>query len=182
MGLNTAFPLLFSAFLHQWCVLNQVPIGILCLWCESYLNNGDLVVQHGAKHVLWRGFPIAQGFLRRTFWPQAQFSVSPRFFKEFLMLLRFISSSSLLIVWTVQKKCLIVDQTHLVLASGKASSAKNTRFKNTEWSKKDRTYGSRSRTESNLALKIFGIVVARKQELASKNNSSLEFKPMATFW
>ena len=35
---------------------------------------------------------------------------------------------------------------------------------------------------SNLAWKIFGIVVARKQEEASKNNSSLEFKPMTTFW
>ena len=48
--------------------------------------------------------------------PRLRFSVFPRFFRNFLMLLRFIDSA-LLREWTVQS--LIVDQTHLVLVSGK---------------------------------------------------------------
>ena len=64
---------------------------------------------------------IAQwiAFLLLTQQPRVWFSAFPRFFRNFLMLLRFINSSALLRAWTVQNKCLIVNRTHLVLACGK---------------------------------------------------------------
>ena len=64
---------------------------------------------------------IAQwiAFLLLTQRPRVWFSAFPRFFRNFLMLLRFINSSALLRAWTVQNKCLIVNRTHLVLACGK---------------------------------------------------------------
>ena len=58
-------------------------------------------------------------FLLLTQRPRVWFLAFPRFVRNFLMLLRFIHSSALLRAWTVQKKCLIVDRTHLVLASSK---------------------------------------------------------------
>ena len=72
------------------------------------------------KHVV-RGGPHSTVDITLASCPAAMgliLSVLKIFFQNFLMLLRFIDSSLLLRVWIVQKS-MIVDQTHLVLASGK---------------------------------------------------------------